>query len=123
MNTIHLPNGRRVTVGAYVAAWKRINAMTPDTTINGWDAFETTAGRVRTDMIVGMMHRINRHDRAIRHGECSESRLITLRNRAVQRGAITMGCKWCGATLNAERGYIAREHRFCGPECRSSYYH
>jgi len=121
MNPIRLPNGRRVTVGAYVAAWKRINAMAPDTPINGWEFFETTAGDVRYEMVRGMTHRINRHDRTMR--ECSESRLIALRNRAVQRGAITMGCKWCGATLNAERGYIAREHRFCGPECRGSYYH
>ena len=63
---IVLPNGNRVLVGTYVAAWRTLKTMDPQQLIAGFSWFPTPAGEVLTEMRRGLADRINRRDPA--HG-------------------------------------------------------
>jgi hypothetical protein len=62
-HVIVLPNGRPVTVGSYVRAFRRLAAGPPGAWVNArdWDGFGTTAERVLRAMRDAMRDRINRH--------------------------------------------------------------
>ena len=60
--TVTLGTGRRVTLGAYVDAWRRVKAMDPNAVIrNGIQWFDQTAAEVLWQFRAGMHDRINRH--------------------------------------------------------------
>lgn len=54
-----LPNGRRVGLGAYVAAWKTLRGMDPAAAVRGFDYFPAPAGDVLRRMREGLTDRIN----------------------------------------------------------------
>lgn len=59
-----LPNGRRCSLGVYVASWKTILQIvreTPAASIRGFDHFPDEAPRVLRALRLGMHDRINRH--------------------------------------------------------------
>jgi hypothetical protein len=58
---ITIPSGQRVTIGEYVKVWKAVSAMPAHVHVNGWGQFSTSAGSIQTDMMDGLMARINRH--------------------------------------------------------------
>lgn len=57
--SIRVPSGRRVTLWAYVAAWKRVKAMHCDEMVRGWSDFPVSAASVRADLLFGLHDRIN----------------------------------------------------------------
>lgn len=63
MNTrvVRLPNGRRVSLGVYCAAWRSLKTYDADRPITGWDGFPVPAERVLREMRAGVHERINRH--------------------------------------------------------------
>jgi len=56
--TIQIPNGRSVSLGAYVAAWKRVKALAPDVEIPGWEWYPVSARSILRDLRRGMHDRI-----------------------------------------------------------------
>lgn len=58
---IQLPNGRAVTLRAYVAAWRALRLMHPAARLNGWGHFSETAADILRAMSYGVHDRINRH--------------------------------------------------------------
>jgi hypothetical protein len=59
---VTLPNGRRVGLGTYVAAWKRLKVIAaeePGALMPGWDAFPTPAADILAAMRRGMHERIS----------------------------------------------------------------
>ena len=58
---IRLPNGRSVTLGAYVAAWRAVKSLDPSRPCGGFDHFPEPAGDILREMRRGMHDRINRH--------------------------------------------------------------
>lgn len=63
---ITLPNGRNCGAGKYAAAWRAILSMPVDASVDGFENFPESAGRVLAKMRAALMDRINRHVR--RHG-------------------------------------------------------
>jgi len=61
VRVIGLPNGRDVTIKAYVAAWKRVSSLPREIELKGWDLFATSAGEILEDIRAGVHDRINRH--------------------------------------------------------------
>jgi len=60
---ITLPNGKQVTLGRYVQAWKKLLEIDPDTEIAGWGFEAQPASSILREMRRGLDDRINRHDR------------------------------------------------------------
>lgn len=58
---IRLPNGRTVTVAAYVRAWRQLRALPPTSLVTGFDDGPTTAAAVLESFSSGLNERINRH--------------------------------------------------------------
>ena len=61
---VRIPSGRLVSLGAYVAGWRKVAALAatdPDARVHGWDYFAEDAWRVLRDLRDGMHDRINRH--------------------------------------------------------------
>jgi len=58
---IQLPNGRAVTLRAYVAAWRALRLMHPKARLTGWSHFTATAADILRAMSYGVHDRINRH--------------------------------------------------------------
>jgi hypothetical protein len=58
---VTLPNGKRCGLGVYVAAWRTILSLAPDTMLPGFDHFPSAARDVLRDLRNGMHDRINRH--------------------------------------------------------------
>jgi len=56
--TINLPSGRNVSLKTYVSAWKTLKAMNPETKIDGWCEWPTTARNILRDMRKGTEDRI-----------------------------------------------------------------
>jgi len=65
---IVLPNGRRVSLSTYVAAWRTLKAIDPKQQIEGFDWFSMAAGDVLKELRRGLADRINRHDPAYGQG-------------------------------------------------------
>lgn len=59
---IVLPNGRRCSVAVYVAAWKQLKLVKPDTSVRGFGDWPASAGDVLAELRRGLDDRINRHD-------------------------------------------------------------
>jgi len=57
--TVTVPNGRRVPLRAYVAAWRRIKALDPETEVNGWEWYSVPAGSILRDLRRGLQDRIS----------------------------------------------------------------
>jgi len=58
---ITIPDGRKVTLGAYAKAWRKVASMPADARVPGWDFMPRNAASIRADMVNGMIDRINRH--------------------------------------------------------------
>lgn len=58
-HAITLPNGRRVSLGAYVFAWRRLKEEAPETMFKGFGDFPMEAGAVLSEMRRGLQDRIN----------------------------------------------------------------
>jgi len=56
---ITTPEGKRVSIGAYVKAWKSLKAMDPETEISGWQWYPVKARDVLRDIAQGVQDRIN----------------------------------------------------------------
>jgi hypothetical protein len=65
---ITLGSGRRVTLGTYVAAWKKLKTMDPKTQVDGWQWYPVNAGWILDDMRAAMMDRINQGIPAMQRG-------------------------------------------------------
>lgn len=58
---IQLPNGKRVSVAAYVKAWRIIRDADPRREFGAWSHFPESAATIRREMLAGLDARINRH--------------------------------------------------------------
>jgi hypothetical protein len=61
VKVIKLPNGRRVTLGAYVNAWRTLLTLRASDRVQGFDYFPQDAGSVLREFRYGLHERINRH--------------------------------------------------------------
>lgn len=68
LRTIRVPNGRSVSLAAYVNAWRQVRTSPPDKTFTGWDHFPVEAATILAAMRCGIHDRINRHWPADRFG-------------------------------------------------------
>ena len=59
--TIRLPSGIVLTLGQYVAAWRRALEAPGDEEFRRWDRFPETAERILAEIRRGVHARINRH--------------------------------------------------------------
>jgi hypothetical protein len=130
MKTITLPNGNRVTLAAYVAAWKNMVAANRDAVVarkeyKGWQWFPVTAGEILSDISAGVHDRINRHLPWFQtlykyNPDCPrrESRRRDKLHSLVARGLLKCECRWCGSALPH---YETHQNRFCDASCRRSY--
>jgi hypothetical protein len=58
---VTLPNGKPCGLGKYVAAWRTLRAIAPDTQVKGFDHFPDDAASVLRELRRGLHDRINRH--------------------------------------------------------------
>lgn len=58
---ITLPNGKHVSLGTYVKAWRELKRLHPGTPIKGWGWHLETAGQILQEIHAGVHDRINRH--------------------------------------------------------------
>lgn len=111
---IRLPNGRAINLAAYVSAWRRLKSLSPDTEIDGWDWFPTTAGTVLQEISRGVDDRIMRRG-AVRT-DWPEPSTARIRRQLERR--VTCTCRWCGQDLPA---YQPQHARFCDAGCRQAH--
>ncbi len=106
---VRLPNGRRVELRAYVAAWRRLLSMDAGEMVAGWDYYPCAAGDVLREMRRGLHDRINRRGGLVN----SDSRVhpATWSQARTPRVRIEPGM---GATLPpaARRALAHRIHAF-----------
>lgn len=110
---IGLPDGKRVTVGTYLDAWRKLKSLPPMETVKGWNWWSETAGQILHDISYGVQDRIN-----IRGGLRLEYRDNSARTEARRRQRVKCECRWCGSPLPA---YQPLHARFCEASCRRSY--
>lgn len=55
---VTLPNGRAVTLRAYVDAWWHLKSLPPDYEMHGWEWYPLPVSRILADMRRGMNDRI-----------------------------------------------------------------
>lgn len=58
---IVLPSGRRVTLGVYVAAWRKLRTIPGEAMVRGFGDFPMSAADVLKEIRGGVADRINRH--------------------------------------------------------------
>jgi hypothetical protein len=63
-----LPNGRRVSHGAYVRAWRALQTLAPCRLVPGFEHFPTAARDILASIRAGVLERVNRHDRSFARG-------------------------------------------------------
>lgn len=113
VRVITIPNGKRVTLGQYCAAWKALKGMDPQAEVKGWEWYTVPASHVLRRMREGLEDRINRRGGLVIR-TASEKRI----RRQLER-RIKHSCRWCGRCL----GRYAPDHaRFCDAECRRDYW-
>lgn len=78
VNVIVLPNGNRVSLGAYVRAWRTLKLSDPRSEFKGWEWYPMPAGQILERISYGVQDRI-RGGVVVR--ELSEKRLIKLREK------------------------------------------
>jgi hypothetical protein len=113
MYAVTLPNGKRVSLGAYTAAWRAVKAMAPDTEVNGWNWYPVPARYVLNAMRAGLQDRINKRGGLVIRN-ASESRIYRR-----LKARVKSECRECGCQLGR---YEPKHGRFCGPSCRSSFW-
>ena len=59
MRTITIPNGKRVSLGAYVKMWKLLKTMNPEEYVTGWQWFSVKVRDVLNDMSDAAEERLN----------------------------------------------------------------
>lgn len=69
---IVIPDGRRVSLSAYVKAWSHVKSLPPDQEVRGWDLFPTRAGVILGQMRRGIDDRINEKDPTFNAGDADE---------------------------------------------------
>ena len=112
MQVIVLPSGRRVTLGTYAAAWRRLKALPPETPVEGWEWYPVPAREILWHISNGVTDRINRRGGLVIR-EASRERILRQLRRRVRHN-----CRWCGSPL----GRYALEHeRYCDAGCRRAY--
>lgn len=67
MKTIQLPNGKRVSLATYAAAWRALKVMPKDAQVNGFAWHHESVESILHAIRGGLSERINRHD--ARHGK------------------------------------------------------
>lgn len=113
MKTIGVPNGKVVTLGQFVAAWKQLKTLDPNQEVKGWTWYPMPARDVLRAIGRGVQDRVNQRGRLVLRSHNDTRVLRQLRRR------IRHTCRWCGHDL----GRYAPEHdRFCEPSCKRSFY-
>ena len=112
---ITLPNGRQVSIGAYVKAWKLLKSVDREQPFNDFDDFPMPAVEILQKFSAAADDRINIRGK-IRTDwpELKHARLL----RHLER-TVTCTCRWCGTVLPK---YQSKEQRFCSAECRRDFW-
>lgn len=58
---IGLPNGKRVTIATYIAAFNKLKVLPPESDVRGWKWHSVKARDVISEMRAGIHRRINKH--------------------------------------------------------------
>lgn len=110
---IIIPDGKAVTIGQYVAAWRKLKTIPPEQEITGWSWYPKPASEILRDFSHGVDDRINR--RGAMKTEWPEPKPIRILRVLEQR--VTVSCRWCGQRMP----YKPVHSRFCEPSCRHSF--
>lgn len=65
---IVLPSGKRVTLRAYCAAWRKVKEAAPNRLVSDFEWFPVPAGEVKQRMLGAVHDRINKHLPGYRRG-------------------------------------------------------
>lgn len=57
MRVITIPNGKRVSLGAYVKTWKLLKTLDPNEEVGGWEWFPVKVSIILRDISDGVMAR------------------------------------------------------------------
>jgi hypothetical protein len=114
---ILIPNGRRVSLAAYAAAWRLLKRMDPQDPVRGWTWYHVTAGSVLRQMRAGLEDRINtRGGLVVRPTRSRDDRRT---HRALARRGVVHECRECGSSLGR---YVEHPcNRFCCADCCRAY--
>lgn len=58
--TIGLPNDHSCTIKTYVASWRALRQMDPETEVQGWEWYPVKAREILLDLSASVHDRINR---------------------------------------------------------------
>jgi len=119
MKLITVPNGRRVTIGAYVSTWRTLKAMPPRESVNGWQWYSVTVGEVLADFRHGVHDRINRRAGIVPPVDSPARQRRVARRLMDARNAQPCDCEWCGSLLPH---WMPKHARFCDASCRRAYH-
>lgn len=110
-----LPSGEVVGIGYFVSEWKRLLDMPAGVEVTGWDWFPTKREWVLHKISIGVHDRIN-----IRGGLRMDWKPMSSDkiSRKLQE-TVVCECRWCGQRI---ADYKPKAQRFCGADCRRSYY-
>lgn len=109
---IRIPNGKQVTLAAYVREWKHLKQLPPDTEASGWQWYPVKVRDVLRDLRYGVHDRINQRG-GLQIRTASDKR--TLRHL---RQRVRHDCRWCGSPLGR---YALSHERYCDAGCRRAY--
>lgn len=102
VRVITVPNGRRVTLGQYVKAWKLVKTLDPDDELRDWDLFPTKASTVLRDISYGVNDRVN-----IRGGiNTTPVKPDRIHRLAKKHLWDKRKCRYCGQTIPGYTCYV-----------------
>lgn len=123
---VTLPRGHSVRIGIYVASWRKLLTLSPQTSVANWDFEPVAAAEILHKISSGLHDRINRHlpwfEKAARwdYGKAPfHTRVWHKLCRQVERGFLKCDCRWCGGSI---RYYLDHSVRFCSDSCKRDYY-
>ena len=65
---VTLPNGKKCSLGVYVASWRTLKSLPQDARVGGFDHFSEAPSLILRELRRGLHDRINRHDPAYGRG-------------------------------------------------------